>query len=66
MVRALGKEVSGTVGATMMLGIVAVLVWRYGLGLSGAMYDVLPGMATGFVVYGVSQKLAPAQPSTSR
>ena len=66
VVRALGKDVSGTVGSTMMLsGIAAVLIWRFGLGLSGAMYDVLPGMATGFIVYALSQKFSSAPQQAS-
>jgi sodium/proline symporter len=38
---------------TMAGGIAGVLVWRYGLGYNGAVYDVLPGMLSGFSVYGV-------------
>ena len=58
VVRAMGHDVSGKLGASMMLsGIIAVLIWRYGLGFSGAMYDVLPGMATGFAVYAAGRVL---------
>ena len=52
VVRCFGKEIPGSVAITMMLsGLGAVLVWRYGLGLSGALYDCLPGMICGFAVY---------------
>lgn len=55
-VRALGKNVSSPVGAVMIVGgVAAVLIWRYVLGLSGALYEVLPGMATGFLIFGVSR-----------
>jgi sodium/proline symporter len=54
IVRAFGRRVPGWVALTMMAGGVgAVLTWRYGLGLTGAVYDVYPGMLTGFVVYGL-------------
>ena len=38
---------------TMLGGIAGVLVWRYGLGFNGAIYDVLPGMLCGALVYAV-------------
>ncbi len=52
VVRALGKEMPSWVAMMMMLGGVgAVLFWRYGLNLSGALYDCLPGMGCGFALY---------------
>lgn len=55
-VRAMRKTVSNRVGVAMIVsGIVAVLIWRYALGLSDALYEVLPGMAAGFLVYGLSR-----------
>jgi sodium/proline symporter len=44
---------SGVAVATMLGGIGGVLGWRYGLGLNGAIYDVLPGMVAGFGIYGL-------------
>jgi len=35
----------------IVTGLVCMLVWRYGLGLSGSIYDVLPGMAGSFLFY---------------
>ena len=54
IVRVLGKAITTRVALLMMgAGIGMVLFWRYQLGLSGAIYDVLPGMAAGFAVYGL-------------
>ena len=44
---------SAVAAGTMIGGIAGVIVWRYGLGWNGAIYDVLPGMASGFAVYGL-------------
>ncbi len=35
----------------MISGIAVSLVWKLGLGLSDAVYEVFPGMAAGFIVY---------------
>ncbi len=43
--------------AVMLAGIAATLFWKSGLGLSGALYEVLPGMAVGFLVYAVASLL---------
>lgn len=40
-------------GSMMIAGLAAALTWRYGLGLSSSIYEVLPGMLAGFVAYGV-------------
>lgn len=37
--------------ATSLAGIAAAIAWNQLLGLSGALYEVLPGMATGLAVY---------------
>ena len=59
-VRSLGRPVTSRTGVAMMLsGLGAVLVWRFLLDLSGAIYEVLPGMATGFAVYGLSRSRQP-------
>ena len=48
--------VRGIVGPAMIIaGLAAVLVWRYVLQYSGSIYEVLPGMAAGFLVYGIAQ-----------
>lgn len=48
------------VGAAMILGgLGTALVWRYGLQLSGSMYEVLPGMASGFAIYGLARLVMP-------
>ena len=41
--------------AMMVMGIATALVWNLGLGLSGVMYEVLPGMAAGIIVYVIAR-----------
>ena len=49
------KPVSIPVGITMMItGIVVAIIWNIGLNLSSAINEVLPGMAAGFIVYGIA------------
>ena len=49
------KPVSVPVGITMMItGIVVAIIWNIGLNLSSAINEVLPGMAAGFIVYGIA------------
>jgi sodium/proline symporter len=52
ILRVFNRPLTPRVALLMMgTGIGMVLFWRYQLGLSGAIYDVLPGMAAGFAVY---------------
>ncbi len=44
--------------AMMVIGIATALFWNLGLQLSGAVYEVFPGMAAGMAVYGIGQFLA--------
>jgi sodium/proline symporter len=37
--------------AVLIGGLSAALVWRYGLQLSASLYEVMPGMASGFIIY---------------
>ncbi|MGF1482657.1 MAG: sodium/proline symporter [Cyanophyceae cyanobacterium] len=61
VVRSLQQPVSVPVAVAMMgAGIAAALLWNLGLGLSGAVYEVLPGMAAGTIVYIVAQFRRPA------
>ena len=49
------KPVSTSVAIAMMImGIAVAIFWNVGLNLSSAIYEVLPGMAAGFIVYGVA------------
>ncbi len=41
--------------AMILIGIITALTWNIGLKLSGAMYEVLPGIAAGFLVYFLGQ-----------
>ena len=52
VVRALRWPVGAKTGLGMILaGLGCMLGWRYGLGLSASIYEVLPGMAGGFAFY---------------
>jgi len=52
ILRSYEKPVSTPVAIAMMLvGIFVSMYWKLGLELSGAVYEVLPGMAAGFLVY---------------
>lgn len=58
MLRVWRFPVSGAVGVTMMLaGIATAAIWNGVLQLSGSIYEVLPGMLVGFLVYGISRLL---------
>ena len=49
------KPVRVPVAITMMItGIVVAIIWNKGFNLSSAIYEVLPGMAAGFIVYGIA------------
>ena len=48
--------ISAGVGVTMMLvGLATAAIWNGVLKLSGSIYEVLPGMLAGFLVYGIAQ-----------
>jgi sodium/proline symporter len=56
IVRVWQKSVTTPVAIAMMLGgIAAALFWKVGLDLSGIVYEVLPGMAAGGLIYLGSQ-----------
>ncbi len=44
--------------AMILIGIITALIWNLGLKLSGAMYEVFPGITAGFLVYLLGQLLA--------
>lgn len=51
---ALRIRVGSNLGIVMILGgIAAALIWRFGLAFHNDVYEVLPGMLTGFAIYGV-------------
>ena len=52
VIRVLGWKITRDIAlTTMVAGLAGALAWRYALGYSGDVYDVLPGMASGFIVY---------------
>ena len=65
VLRTLDKRVTTVQALTMMgVGLLAVLGWRYGLRLSGDVYDVLPGMSAGFAAYFLWPGLRSKHPSS--
>ncbi|MEM9492894.1 MAG: sodium/proline symporter, partial [Myxococcota bacterium] len=60
LIRAWRWPVSTPVALAMIAaGLSVALVWRVALGLSGALYEVLPGMAAGMLVYAVARAALP-------
>ena len=58
ILRSWSKPVSTPVAiAIMLVGIFSSMYWKLGLQLSGAVYEVFPGMAAGFLVYLISTLL---------
>jgi sodium/proline symporter len=56
LVRILQRPITTPIAIIMMIvGILAALIWNIGLQLSGAVYEVLPGMLAGSLVYIISQ-----------
>ncbi|HSF16996.1 MAG TPA: sodium/proline symporter [Vicinamibacteria bacterium] len=52
VVQALRRPIGvGTALGMISTGLLCMLAWRYGLGLSDSIYDVLPGMAGGALFY---------------
>ncbi|MEL7034429.1 MAG: sodium/proline symporter [Cyanobacteria bacterium J06592_8] len=58
LVRILKRPITTPIAIAMMIvGILAALIWNVGLQFSGAVYEVLPGMLAGILVYIISQIL---------
>ncbi|MBE9128405.1 MULTISPECIES: sodium/proline symporter [unclassified Coleofasciculus] len=58
IIRVWQKPVTTPVAIAMMVvGIAAALIWNLGLQLSSVVYEVLPGMAAGSLVYFIAQRL---------
>ena len=56
VLRVWGRSLNlGAAIAMMVTGISTALIWNLGFHFSGAMYEVLPGMAAGIAVYGLAQ-----------
>ncbi len=66
VVRVLNQPVSPFWGTAMMIGgTISALVWRYGLEFSDAVFDVLPGMLGGFLIFALSRLFRTAKDSGS-
>lgn len=62
MLRVWRVRVSATVAVTMMvIGIGTAAIWNGVLQLSGSIYEVLPGMLAGFLVYGIASLIGKQQ-----
>jgi sodium/proline symporter len=46
--------------AVILGGLGMALAWRYGFKLADSLYEVLPGMAMGFVIYAVGSLALPS------
>ncbi|MFT4554442.1 MAG: sodium/proline symporter [Chlamydiales bacterium] len=56
ILRSLRVSVGNVTSILMMFsGLSCILIWRFVLGYSGAIYDALPGMAASFLVFGLSR-----------
>jgi len=67
VVRVLKRQVSPIWGALMMIGGAAsALIWRYGFEFGDAVFDVLPGMLGGFLIFGLSMLCRTKQDSGAR
>lgn len=52
ILRSLGFPLERVTAITMMLtGLSTIIIWRFGLGYSGAVYDALPGILSSFIVF---------------
>ncbi len=57
MVRVLRRPIGPPLAVAMMLGgLETVILWRYALGFSDDVYEVLPGMLTGLLLYVVFRR----------
>jgi len=66
VVRVLNQPVSPFWGTAMMIGgTISALVWRYGLEFGDAVFDVLPGMLGGFLIFALSRLCRTAKDSGS-
>jgi sodium/proline symporter len=67
VLRVLKQRVSPIWGVAMMIGGTAsALFWRYGLEFGDAVFDVLPGMLGGFLIFGISVLCRSAESSDAR
>ena len=58
IIRVWRGSVSASVGVAMMLtGVATAAIWNGVLHLSGSIYEVLPGMLAGFIVYGIGRAI---------
>ncbi len=62
ILRSLRKHIPSKTAIVMMLSaLVTVLLWRYVFALTGAVYEILPGLLVAFMVYFVSKLIIKAK-----
>jgi Na+/proline symporter len=55
IIQLLGARVSEKLAVTMMItGFATTLIWRHGLGLHSVIMDLVPGILSGFIIYGIN------------
>ena len=56
ILRSLGRPIPTGLGLAMMVGgLLAILLWRDVLHYSADMYEILPGILSGFLIYGLGR-----------
>ena len=64
VIRVFHMRINATLAlATMAAGVAGALSWRFILEYHNDIYDVLPGMLSGFVVYAIGRQLIGKQPT---
>jgi len=59
VVRCLDRDVTSETAIAMMAGgLLAVLAWRFSLGYGVGLNEALPGMLTGFAIYGIGNRVS--------
>jgi sodium/proline symporter len=59
VIRCTDRSVTSATALAMMIGgLLSVLGWKYGLGYGAGLYEALPGMLTGFAIYGIGSAVS--------
>ena len=59
VIRCTNRTVTTSTAIAMMIGgLLSVLGWKYGLGYGVGLYEALPGMVTGFLIYAIGKAVS--------
>ena len=59
VIRCTNRSVTSTTAIAMMIGgLLSVLGWKYGLGYGAGLYEALPGMLMGFLIYAIGNAVS--------